>query len=95
MDQIRYPDWQIGPSFHALENVLCELKSLHQNHVSSNTLVLVERFHITTYALFPHWRRLKDIDARLAAIGASNVTASLMHLVAPLIAPIGQIKIGL
>jgi hypothetical protein len=71
MDQIRDEAWRAQPVFPALEGVLTRLeKALAEN---PQRRFLVERFHLTGYALFPEWKWYECFDARLRALGASIV----------------------
>jgi len=71
MDQVRDPEWRKAPSFGALEAVLTRVER-ELAAVPSRRFVL-ERFHLTAYALYPDWRRLKRYDRRLAELGARQI----------------------
>jgi hypothetical protein len=70
MTQIRDPDWCAHPTFAALCSVLTRLEE-----VASETgkRFLVERFHLTAFALFPHWDCYQRYEERLAKLGTAMV----------------------
>lgn len=74
MDQVRDPAWRARPRFDALEAVLERIE--RRADEAPGAAFLVERFHLTAYALFPEWERLDAFDARLAALGACVVLLS-------------------
>jgi thymidylate kinase len=74
MEQVRDPDWREAPSFESLERVLGRME--RELAAEPTRRFLVERFHLTTYALFPRWERLERFDARLAQLGAAQVLLS-------------------
>jgi hypothetical protein len=53
MNQIRDPLWCAQPTFAALDSVLQRLEDGITN--ASNKHFVVERFHLTAFALFPRW----------------------------------------
>lgn len=71
MNQVRDPTWRAAPTFEALERILSEL----ERELAANPFrqFIVERFHLTAYALFPEWRYQERFDARLAQLGAVQV----------------------
>jgi predicted ATPase len=71
MDQVRDPEWRKAPSFDALEAVVMRVEKALAA-VPSRRFVL-ERFHLTAYALHPDWKRLKQYDRRLANLGARQI----------------------
>lgn len=71
MDQVRDPEWRKAPSFGALEAIITRVEK-ELAAVPSRRFVL-ERFHLTAYALYPDWRRLKRYDRRLAELGARQI----------------------
>ncbi len=74
MEQVRDPAWRDAPTFEALERVLDRME--RQLAEEPSRRFIVERFHLTTYALFPMWELLERFDARLARLGAAQVLLS-------------------
>jgi len=74
MEQVRDPSWREAPTFEALERVLDRME--RQLAEEPSRRFIVERFHLTTYALFPKWELLERFDARLARLGAAQVLLS-------------------
>ena len=74
MDQVRDPAWRASPTFEALEAVLKRLE--RELAAEPARRFVVERFHLTTYALFPKWELLRGYDERLARLGAAQVLLS-------------------
>lgn len=72
MSQARDPAWRGAPTFEALEQTLdwIESGSLREG---LGARFLVERFHLTAYALHPDWSCFAPYDARLAAMRARLV----------------------
>jgi hypothetical protein len=68
MHQIRDPEWREQPSFEALESVLRRVE-----REAPGRPFLIERFHLTAYALFPEWNCYQDFDERLPQLGARLV----------------------
>ncbi|MCG5055964.1 MAG: chloramphenicol phosphotransferase CPT family protein [Myxococcales bacterium] len=71
MNQVRNPAWRERPRFEALDAVLARIER-HRDEGAAG-LLLVERFHLTAYALFPRWELLDQYDERLEALDASLV----------------------
>jgi hypothetical protein len=71
MQQVRDPAWQRCPTFEALDRVLRQLEEGLAG--SASRAFLVERFHLTYFALFPRWEHFERYDARLAQLGAAHV----------------------
>jgi len=74
MEQVREPAWREAPTFEALERVLDTME--RQLAEAPARRFIVERFHLTTYALHPRWELLERFDARLARLGAAQVLLS-------------------
>jgi predicted ATPase len=74
MDQVRDPGWLASPTFEALEGVLDRMEQELSTEPARR--FVIERFHLTTYALFPEWERLARYDERLARLGAAQVLLS-------------------
>jgi thymidylate kinase len=74
MEQVRDPAWREAPTFEALERVLDRME--RQLADEPSRCFIVERFHLTTYALHPQWELLERYDARLARLGAAQVLLS-------------------
>lgn len=72
MDQVRDPAWLRAPRFDALASVLVRI----ERAVGEGRRILVERFHLTAYALCERWEPLAALDARLAELGARHVLLS-------------------
>jgi hypothetical protein len=68
MNQIRDPVWRANPTFEALDTVLARLDRTlaaePQRHI------VVERFQLTAFALFPDWSYYERFDERLRELGA-------------------------
>jgi hypothetical protein len=75
MDQIKDEAWRSAPSFDALDNVYAKLKQYHVEHPTN--IILVERFHLTTYALFPYWEYVEKFDTYLADLSAALVLLTI------------------
>jgi hypothetical protein len=71
MDQVRDPRWRKAPSFDALESVVTRVEK--ELAAEPPRRFVLERFHLTAYALHPDWRRLKRYDRRLATLGAKQI----------------------
>jgi chloramphenicol 3-O-phosphotransferase len=71
MDQVRDPAWRAHPHFDALERVLDQVE--HALAADPERTFLIERFHLTGYALFPTWSLLDEFDRRLSARNAALV----------------------
>ena len=71
MEQLRDPDWQRRPTFEALDRVLRQLEE--GLAWSASRSFLVERFHLSYFALFPRWECFERYDVRLAQLGAAHV----------------------
>jgi hypothetical protein len=71
MDQIRDPVWRAQPSFEALEAALVRLE--RDSPGDPRRPCLVERFHLTAFALFPEWKWYDGFDERLSKLGAAIV----------------------
>lgn len=71
MDQIRDPEWMKNPEFDALASVMETL----EDDLSRNPQrrYLVERFHLTAYALTGYWEKLQEFDMRMHELGARMV----------------------
>jgi predicted ATPase len=74
MTQVKDPTWRAAPTFEALERVLDRMEQGLSVHPDRK--YIVERFHLTAYALFPEWQWLERFDARLARLGAAQVLLS-------------------
>ncbi|MBN1205564.1 MAG: hypothetical protein JXB05_11650 [Myxococcaceae bacterium] len=74
MEQVRDPAWRASPTFEALEGVLDRMEQ-ELAAVPARRFV-VERFHLTTYALFPEWERLVRYEERLGRLGTAQVLLS-------------------
>jgi thymidylate kinase len=74
MNQVRDPAWRATPTFEALQDVLDRVEQ--ELAMDPARRFIIERFHLTTYALFPEWERLERFDARLARLGAVQVLLS-------------------
>lgn len=72
MDQSRDPAWRRAPTFEALDATLDRIESTSLREGLGGSFV-VERFHLTTYALFPQWEHLRPYDDRLARMSARSV----------------------
>jgi hypothetical protein len=72
MEQYRDPVWRANPHFASLESVLSGLES-GASASDGPSLVLVERFHLTAFALLPRWSLLRRFDERLARLEAVHV----------------------
>jgi thymidylate kinase len=71
MEQIRDPLWRAQPTFAALDSVL---QRLEDGVASANgKRFVVERFHLTAFALFPQWEYYQTYDERLGKLGATIV----------------------
>jgi hypothetical protein len=75
MEDVRDPSWASRPTFGALIAALVRIENLTAR--DDRCPILVERFHLTTYALHPHWDELRDFDSRLTAWGAIQVVLCL------------------
>jgi len=73
MDQVRDPAWRAHPTFEAIESTIAQLEAAALSTTSVPRLILVERLHLTAYALFPDWRKLRGFDQRLARLNAVSV----------------------
>ena len=73
MDQYQTPDWQANPTFEAIESTVMFLEQMSASPRPDRKLILVERLHLTTYALFPKWEKLRVFDVRLGRLDAMNV----------------------
>ena len=73
MDQYQTPEWQANPTFEAIESTIAFLEETCAEPGAKAKLILVERLHLTTYALFPRWDKLSVFDERLARLDAVNV----------------------
>jgi hypothetical protein len=71
LDDVRTPAWQAQPAFPGLDAGLAALEAARR--ADPDALVLVERFHLSVYALFSRWRLLRRYDAALHALGAVHV----------------------
>lgn len=65
------PGWQEHPHFETLDRVIRELEDEFTG--SPEKLFLIERFHLTSFALFPRWELVQKYDAQLANLGAVHV----------------------
>jgi hypothetical protein len=65
-NQIRDPAWREQPTFEALESVLSRVEC-------ESDSFLIERFHLTSYALFPECKHYLGFDVRLQRRGAAIV----------------------
>lgn len=68
MGQIRDSAWRAQPTFAALETITNHLERTVVANPRRN--ILVERFHLTAFALFPHWNYYERFDKRLRHLGA-------------------------
>jgi hypothetical protein len=68
MDQIRDPSWLAAPRFDHLEATLSRVEA--SLVADPDRQILVERFHLTAFALFPHWGCYERFDTRLRELGA-------------------------
>jgi hypothetical protein len=73
MDQFQDPAWRAAPTFEAIESTVAFLEQTAASAGASRQLILVERLHLTTYALFPKWKYLQTFDQRLQKLDAVNV----------------------
>lgn len=71
MDLIRDPLWRAQPTFAALDSVLLRLEGGIAN--ANDARFVVERFHLTAFALFPQWEYYQTYDERLGKLGAAMV----------------------
>lgn len=71
LDDVRDPAWLARPAFPGLDDGLEALDRLLR--ADADALVLVERFHLSVYALFNRWRLLRRYDGALHALGAVQV----------------------
>jgi hypothetical protein len=71
MDQVRDPRWRKAPSFDALEAVVTRVEK--ELATEPSLRFVLERCHLTAYALHPDWKRLKRYDRRLATLGAKQI----------------------
>lgn len=74
MENVRDPAWQSRPTFAALDRVLEELEADFVRYPARR--FVVERFHLTAFALLPRWELFASYDARLARLGALHVLLS-------------------
>lgn len=73
MDDVRTPSWREAPSFPALDACLAEVRLVDKE---GDTIVIIERFHLTAFALYPDWEAVRVYDAALNALGAWQVLLS-------------------
>ena len=66
MEQVKDDDWISDPQFDALDSVLARMEQHQREHRPE--ILLVERFHLTPYALFPYWKYYDKYDKELAAM---------------------------
>jgi thymidylate kinase len=66
MNQVRHTAWRQQPTFEALESVLTRVER-------ESDSFLIERFHLTAYALFPEWKHYQGFDDRLQRLAAAMV----------------------
>ncbi len=71
MEQERDPAWRAEPTFEALERVLERME--RELAETPSRRFVVERFHLTSYALLPEWSYLERFDDRLARLGTLQV----------------------
>ncbi len=74
MEDIRDTEWRAHPRFPALESVLDRIE--REIADEPNRLFLIERFHLTSYALFPIWDCFRTYDNRLRKLGSAIVLLS-------------------
>ncbi|MFL5348901.1 MAG: hypothetical protein ACJ8AT_29230 [Hyalangium sp.] len=74
MDQVKDPAWRARPTFEALEGTLQRME--RELAASPARSFIVERFHLTTYALFPEWDRLVRFDEWLGRLGTAHLLLS-------------------
>jgi thymidylate kinase len=73
LDQYQNPEWCANPTFEAIEATVAFLEQMSAPENADGKLILVERLHLTTYALFPKWEKLRSFDQRLGRLNAVNV----------------------
>jgi thymidylate kinase len=73
LDQYQNPNWRAKPTFEAIESTIAFLEQMSASANADRKLILVERLHLTTYALFPKWKELRSFDRRLGRLNAVNV----------------------
>ncbi len=71
MQQIKDESWIAEPHFNALEICLRQIEEHCEKQTSG--IIIVERFHLTAYALFPYWEKFDAFDQRLFELGSRVV----------------------
>lgn len=71
LEDVRIPSWRERPVFPGLDaGFAAAERALREDE---RTLVVLERFHLTVYALFSHWRLVQRYDRALHALDAAQV----------------------
>jgi hypothetical protein len=71
LEDVRVPSWRERPAFPGLDAGFAAVERLRRE--DERALVVLERFHLTVYALFSHWRLVRQYDRALHALGAAQV----------------------
>lgn len=71
LDDVRDPQWRRQPRFPGLDAGLADANRLRAR--DPHALVVLERFHLSAYALLPRWASVARYDRALAALGALQV----------------------
>lgn len=71
LEDLNLAQWRASPRFPSYDAVLASISGLSAD--DSTTDVIVERFHLTAYALMVEWGPIDRYDRMLSALGAVHV----------------------